>query len=116
MVGLDGEPYWLITLEEPDGAALAGYALRAECTHLGCLADWRPGLELLINILQYTHAGALCALSCAVLSGVVILCITLHIIILRVCVCVCVCCVCVHQAQGNTSALVTVLNMIRLGR
>ena len=60
-MGLDGEPYWLITLEEPDGSALAGYALRAECTHLGCLADWRPGLELLTYYSTHTRVEEPCA-------------------------------------------------------
>jgi len=43
VVGLNGEPFWLIAEKDPDDdtTALAAYALKAECTHLGCLADWR---------------------------------------------------------------------------
>lgn len=35
VLGLDGEPYFLMT--SADGARLLDYALRAECTHLGCV-------------------------------------------------------------------------------
>jgi len=51
VLGLDGEPYFLlIKAEEPgetdDGVArraLQPFALRAECTHLGCLVAVDPG-------------------------------------------------------------------------
>lgn len=38
VIGLRGEPYYL--LPGKDGGAIRNYALKAECTHLGCLADW----------------------------------------------------------------------------
>ena len=44
VLGLDGEPYFLV--KDPaatgDTPALAPYALRAECTHLGCLVAANP--------------------------------------------------------------------------
>ena len=41
VLGLDGEPYFLLTKPsgEPDARELLPYALRAECTHLGCLVQ-----------------------------------------------------------------------------
>ena len=41
VLGLDGEPYFLLTRPLPSGEAreLLPYALRAECTHLGCLVQ-----------------------------------------------------------------------------
>mmetsp|Transcript_11421 Transcript_11421/g.29466 ORF Transcript_11421/g.29466 Transcript_11421/m.29466 type:complete len:228 (-) Transcript_11421:93-776(-) len=36
--GLRGEPFFL--LPGKDGGALRNYALKAECTHLGCIAPW----------------------------------------------------------------------------
>lgn len=47
VVGLGGEPYWLVALLPPGGDApsLAPWALKAECTHLGCLAGWRPEMN-----------------------------------------------------------------------
>ncbi|CAJ1406146.1 unnamed protein product [Effrenium voratum] len=38
VLGLRGDPYFL--LPGKDGGALRNFALRAECTHLGCLANW----------------------------------------------------------------------------
>jgi hypothetical protein len=41
VLGLDGEPYFLLTKPsgEADARELLPYALRAECTHLGCLVQ-----------------------------------------------------------------------------
>lgn len=38
VIGLRGDPYYL--LPGQDGGAIRNFALRAECTHLGCLANW----------------------------------------------------------------------------
>mmetsp|Transcript_17319 Transcript_17319/g.39218 ORF Transcript_17319/g.39218 Transcript_17319/m.39218 type:complete len:231 (+) Transcript_17319:56-748(+) len=38
VLGLRGDPYWL--LPGKDGGAIRNFALKAECTHLGCLAPW----------------------------------------------------------------------------
>jgi len=38
VLGLKGDPYWLLPGKE--GGALRNFALRAECTHLGCIAPW----------------------------------------------------------------------------
>ena len=49
VLGLDGEPYFLLTrpsavADAPtDARELLPYALRAECTHLGCLVQPAPG-------------------------------------------------------------------------
>ena len=49
VLGLDGEPYFLLTRPSAEADApadareLLPYALRAECTHLGCLVGpWNP--------------------------------------------------------------------------
>ena len=38
VLGLGGEPFYLLVSE--DGTGVLPYALKAECTHLGCLAAW----------------------------------------------------------------------------
>ena len=49
VLGLDGEPYFLLTRPSAEADApadareLLPYALRAECTHLGCLVQPAPG-------------------------------------------------------------------------
>ena len=43
VLGLDGEPHFLLTSTSEDGSrAVRPYALRAECTHLGCLVQPDP--------------------------------------------------------------------------
>ena len=39
VLGLDGEPYFLLTRPSGEARKLLPYALRAECTHLGCLVQ-----------------------------------------------------------------------------
>ena len=40
VLGLDGEPYFLLTKPAgPDAREILPYALKAECTHLGCLVQ-----------------------------------------------------------------------------
>mmetsp|Transcript_45738 Transcript_45738/g.106183 ORF Transcript_45738/g.106183 Transcript_45738/m.106183 type:complete len:218 (-) Transcript_45738:15-668(-) len=39
VLGLRGEPYYLLPGDA--GASIKNFALKAECTHLGCLAEWR---------------------------------------------------------------------------
>lgn len=36
--GLRGDPFWLLPGKE--GGTIRNYALKAECTHLGCIAPW----------------------------------------------------------------------------
>lgn len=44
VLGLDGEPYFLLTEPLPDQQSrLLPYALKAECTHLGCLVNPEAG-------------------------------------------------------------------------
>ena len=44
VLGLDGEPYFLLTEQTPDQQSrLLPYALKAECTHLGCLVNPAAG-------------------------------------------------------------------------
>jgi len=40
VLGLRGDAY--VLLPGQDGGALRNYALKAECTHLGCLVQWDP--------------------------------------------------------------------------
>lgn len=40
VLGLDGEVYFL----QPETEARAAYALKAECTHLGCLVGGKPAI------------------------------------------------------------------------
>jgi hypothetical protein len=61
VLGLDGEPHFLLTVATGDERNVQPYALRAECTHLGCLAVWRPGLELLTYYRTLTHIEEPCA-------------------------------------------------------
>lgn len=44
VLGLDGEPYFLLRnpSSSPQSPRLAPYALKAECTHLGCLVAPNP--------------------------------------------------------------------------
>ena len=48
VLGLDGEPHYLLIASSPndsaesDGRSIKPYALRAECTHLGCLVQPDP--------------------------------------------------------------------------
>ncbi|CAK0861579.1 unnamed protein product [Prorocentrum cordatum] len=37
VLGLRGEPYWLLPGKS---GGIRNFALRAECTHLGCIAPW----------------------------------------------------------------------------
>lgn len=41
--GLRGDPHYLIVTAE--GTGLEPYAINAECTHLGCVVPWDPGLQ-----------------------------------------------------------------------
>ncbi|KAL1507139.1 hypothetical protein AB1Y20_007992 [Prymnesium parvum] len=42
VLGLDGEPYFLLPQAATQPPRLAPFALRAECTHLGCLVTPNP--------------------------------------------------------------------------
>ena len=42
VLGLDGEPHFLLTVATGDERNVQPYALRAECTHLGCLVQPDP--------------------------------------------------------------------------
>lgn len=42
VLGLDGEPHFLLTVATGDERTVQPYALRAECTHLGCLVQPDP--------------------------------------------------------------------------
>ena len=42
VLGLDGEPHFLLTSGEGAARTLLPYALKAECTHLGCLVQPEP--------------------------------------------------------------------------
>ena len=59
VIGLGGEPYFLLATE--DGEAIMPYALRAECTHLGCLVQPNPfgdGFSCPCHGSQYSANGA----------------------------------------------------------
>jgi cytochrome b6-f complex iron-sulfur subunit len=66
VLGLDGEPYFLLTAKSTDGdgstRVLQDFALKAECTHLGCLVQAEPlsesGFACPCHGSRYDAAGA----------------------------------------------------------
>ena len=60
VLGLNGEPYFLLTAgADGGGRKLLNYALRAECTHLGCLVQPDPiaGFGCPCHGSEYTATG-----------------------------------------------------------
>eukprot|EP00929_Paragymnodinium_shiwhaense_P068952 TRINITY_DN34784_c0_g1_i1.p1 TRINITY_DN34784_c0_g1~~TRINITY_DN34784_c0_g1_i1.p1 ORF type:complete len:239 (-),score=45.02 TRINITY_DN34784_c0_g1_i1:315-1031(-) len=43
VLGLSGEPYWLLPGANP--GTIRNYSLKAECTHLGCIAPWNEQFQ-----------------------------------------------------------------------
>lgn len=61
VLGLDGEPYFLVTDTESESPRLASFALKAECTHLGCLVAANPlgdGFTCPCHGSQYSRDGS----------------------------------------------------------